>query len=268
MLCPSPFRRGSSDWLERGIHNPKVESSILSPATSHSNECSPRENALRRTHFYAESPRKGTKLTQNRPLHLTDRFTKAVDYARILHIERRKASDIPFMAHLLGVAALVMGEAGQVPFPVTENMVIAAILHDAVEDHGGIMRLEDIRCNFGDDVARMVEGLSDSFEEDSSAKKSWEERKRAYLHRLPDEPSDILLISAADKLYNARTILDEHRVTGARVWERFKRGRDQQMEYFHGLISIFKSKRTNRIVEELERVVRELDRVSAGDKET
>ena len=74
------------------------------------------------------------------------------------------------MAHLMGVAALVMGESGYVPFPVTEDMVIAALLHDAVEDHGGLTRLEDIRCNFGAEVAHMVEGLSDSFEEDSSAK--------------------------------------------------------------------------------------------------
>lgn len=204
---------------------------------------------------------------QNQPLHLTDRFTKAVDYARILHIERRKATNIPFMAHLLGVASLVMGEAGQVTFPVTEDMVIAALLHDTVEDHGGRLRLEDIRCNFGDDVARMVEGLSDSFEEDSSAKKGWEERKQAYLERLPSESQDVLLISAADKLYNARTILDEHRIIGAKVWERFKRGRDQQMQYFHGLVKAFKSRGTNRIVAELERVANELERVSAENKQ-
>ncbi len=118
---------------------------------------------------------------KDQQLHLTDRFSSAMDYARHLHIERRKGTDIPFMAHLLGVASLVMGEAGQVPFPITEDMVIASLLHDAVEDHGGLLRLEDIRCNFGSEVARMVEGLSDSFEEDSSQKKSWEERKQAYI---------------------------------------------------------------------------------------
>lgn len=71
------------------------------------------------------------------PLHLTGRFSSAIDYARHLHIERRKGTDIPYMAHLLGVASLVMAEVGQVSFPVTEDMVIAALLHDAVEDHGG-----------------------------------------------------------------------------------------------------------------------------------
>src|ERR1700761_1224956 len=82
-------------------------------------------------------------------LHLTSRFTDAVDYARHLHIERRKGTDIPYMAHLLGVTALVMAEAGHAPIPVTEDMVIAALLHDTVEDHGGYPRLEDVEQNFG-----------------------------------------------------------------------------------------------------------------------
>ncbi len=130
-------------------------------------------------------------------LHLAERFSRAVDYARILHIERRKGSEIPFMAHLLGVASLVMGEAGHVPFPVTEDMVIAALLHDAVEDHGGAPRLEDIASNFGPNVARMVEGLSDTLAEDPNQKEPWEQRKKAYLERLRNEPADVQLISAA-----------------------------------------------------------------------
>jgi (p)ppGpp synthase/HD superfamily hydrolase len=197
-------------------------------------------------------------------LHLTDRFTKAVDYARVLHIERRKGTQIPSMAHLLGVATLVMGETGQVRFPVTEEMIIAAVLHDAVEDHGGHPRLDHIRAEFGDDVARMVEGLSDSFAEDGHSKENWEERKRNYISRLRSEPLDVQLISAADKLYNARTILDEFRASGSKVWERFKRGREQQMWYFHELLNLFTSAGSNRIVDELERTVSELDRVSGG----
>lgn len=203
-------------------------------------------------------------MTQNQHLHLTDRFSSAVDYARHLHIEPRKGTKIPSMSHLLGVASLVMGEAGQVSFPVTEDMVIAALLHDAVEDHGGLQRLEDIRCNFGSDVARMVEGLSDTFAEDSSLKEDWEERKHAYIARLRTEPADVQLISAADKLFNARTILDEYRDIGPRVWERFKRGREQQMWYFKELLTVFKSGGTNRIVDELERVVNALDQISVG----
>ena len=207
----------------------------------------------------------GRKRGKAHSLHLSERFVHAVEYARILHIERRKGSDIPFMAHLLGVASLVMGEAGQVPFPVTEDMVIAAILHDAVEDHGGALRLEDIRHNFGADVARMVEGLSDTLVEDAHEKEPWEQRKKAYLARLRNEPPDVQLISAADKLYNARAILDDYRKIGAAVWTRFKRGREQQLGYFRGLVEIFKAAGANRIVEELERVVSKLTEITAGE---
>jgi len=198
-------------------------------------------------------------------LHLTDRFTRALDYARILHIEQRKGAGIPFMAHLLGVASLVMGEAGQVPFPITEDMAIAALLHDAVEDHGGAPRLENIRRNFGDQVARMVGGLSDSLAENPCSKAPWADRKAAYIEKLRIEPADVQLISAADKLHNARTILEDHRVLGAEVWQRFKRGRNQQIWYFNELLNVFKSAGTNRIVEEFGRVLDELQTRSAND---
>lgn len=199
-------------------------------------------------------------------LFLSSRFTEAIDYARHLHIETRKASNIPAMAHLLGVASLVMGENGHAPVPVTEDMAIAAVLHDAVEDHGGMARLRDIEHNFGVEVARMVEGLSDSFAADESAKKRWEERKAGYVERLKSEPLDVKLISAADKLYNARTILADYREIGARVWERFKRGRDEQMWYYRELLRVFRTQPANRIVDEFERVVEELERMTAGDQ--
>jgi (p)ppGpp synthase/HD superfamily hydrolase len=169
------------------------------------------------------------------------------------------------MAHLLGVASLVIGEAGHVSFPVTEDMVIAALLHDAVEDHGGTPRLKHIEYSFGANVARMVEGLSDTLAEDSDQKEPWEQRKEAYLKRLRSEPADVRLISAADKLYNARTILDDYRKIGPGVWKRFKRGRDLQIWYFNSLLEIFKASGSNRIVEELERVVSELTRITANE---
>ncbi len=203
--------------------------------------------------------------TSPRPLYFTDRLTRAVEYARHLHIERRKGTGIPYMAHLFGVASLVMGEAGLTDFPVTEDMVVAALLHDAVEDHGGAARLEDIRRNFGANVARMVEGLSDSFAEDSNAKESWEQRKQAYIDRLGNEPADVRLISAADKLYNARSILEDYRLIGAEIWKRFKRSRDLQIWYFETILGVFKASGKMRIVDELERVVGELKEISARE---
>jgi (p)ppGpp synthase/HD superfamily hydrolase len=202
---------------------------------------------------------------ESKPLHLSERFTSAVDYARMLHIERRKGTDIPYMAHLLGVAALVMGEAGHER--VTEDMVIAAILHDAAEDHGGQLRLDDIEHNFGPDVASMVEALSDSLTADASKKAPWRERKEEYLRRLKKETADVLLISAADKLYNARAILDDYRKIGPEVWARFKRGRKHQIWYFRELLKVFKASGKNRIVAELERVTDKLERMSAHEKQ-
>jgi (p)ppGpp synthase/HD superfamily hydrolase len=195
---------------------------------------------------------------QSELLLLSGRFTSAIDYARVLHIERRKGTEIPYMAHLLGVASLVMGEAGQVPFAVTEEMVIAAVLHDAAEDHGGLARLKDIEHNFGAKVARMVEGLSDSLTEDADIKQPWLERKQAYVERLRGEEADVQLISAADKLYNARAILADYRVIGPEIWKRFKRGREDQIKYFDELLKVYRLAGTNRIVDEFERVVEEL----------
>jgi (p)ppGpp synthase/HD superfamily hydrolase len=206
---------------------------------------------------------------EHRAFVLTRRFIQAVDYARQIHTGWRKGTHVPYMAHLLGVASLVMGESGHVPFAVTEDMVIAALLHDAVEDEGGLPRLQDIEAKFGKDVAKIVEGCTDSSEVDSDKKQEWGVRKEAYIKRLreePDESEGTLLVSAADKLYNARAILEDYREVGAEVWKRFKRGRDQQLWYFDELIKVYEERCRNwRIVEELKRMVAELRRVSAGE---
>jgi (p)ppGpp synthase/HD superfamily hydrolase len=132
-------------------------------------------------------------------LTLTLLCTEAVDYARQIHVGPRKGTKVPYMAHLLGVASLVMGEAGHVPFALTEDMVIAALLHDAVEEEGGLPRLHDIEAKFGKEVAKIVEGCTDSFESDPDKKQAWEQRKASYIKRLRDEPESegTLLISAA-----------------------------------------------------------------------
>lgn len=198
-------------------------------------------------------------------LLLTDRLTRAVDYARRLHVETRKGTEIPYMAHLLGVASLVMGEAGGA-IPVTEEMVIAAILHDTVEDHGGKPRLDDVKKAFGANVARMVEGLSDTLAEDHNKKEGWEKRKVAYLKKLHDEPEEVLLISAADKLYNAKAMLDDYKEIGPKLWKRFKRGRNAQLWYFNSLVAMFQLRMSNRLVDELQNVVAELASLSANER--
>lgn len=201
---------------------------------------------------------------QETRIALGERFTQAVEYARQLHTEYRKGTEIPYMAHLLGVAALVMGEAGR-RVPVTEDMVIAAVLHDVVEDHGGMPRLRDVESKFGRNVSRMVAGLSDTFAEDHDKKEGWEERKSAYIKRLRKEPDDVLLISAADKLYNAKAILDDYREIGEAVFARFKRGRKQQLWYFEELLKVFRDHTPNRLVDEFDRIVGQL-KAEAAEK--
>jgi (p)ppGpp synthase/HD superfamily hydrolase len=199
-------------------------------------------------------------------LVLTQRFTHAVDYARQIHTGVRKGTEVPYMAHLLGVASLVMGEVGHVPFAVTEDMVIAGLLHDAVEDEGGLPRLHDIEAKFGKEVADIVKGCTDSFKVESDKKQPWEQRKASYIRRLREEPESngTLLVSAADKLYNARAIVEDYGEIGAEVWKRFKRGREQQLWYFDELLKIYEARCPNwRIVKELKSVVSELRKVSA-----
>jgi (p)ppGpp synthase/HD superfamily hydrolase len=195
--------------------------------------------------------------TEGNQLFLSGRFTEAVEYARQYHTEFRKGTDIPYMAHLLGVAALVMGEAGG-RILVTEDMVLAALLHDVVEDHGGMTRLHELEQRFGANVARMVKGLSDSFAESQHSKGEWKKRKSEYIERLRHEPDDVLLISAADKLYNAKAILDDFNEIGEAIWERFKRGADEQLWYFDELLAIYLSRPRTRIVNDLKCVLREL----------
>lgn len=180
-------------------------------------------------------------------------FEKALRFANKLHAEQtRKGSDIPYINHLMGVAALV-GEAGG-----SEEQVIAALLHDAVEDQGGAPVLKKIRKRFGDTVAAIVEACTDT---DATPKPPWRKRKEAYIAHLAHAPEPALLVSAADKLYNCRTIITDVRAHGRRAFERFKAGREGVLWYYPALVEAFIRRGRTPIVDELERCVGELLRV-------
>ncbi len=189
-------------------------------------------------------------------LLLTERFNSALLYASRLHArQKRKGSEVPYVAHLLGVAALVLEAGGD------EDQAIAALLHDAVEDQGGEPRLEDIRGQFGQRVAEIVAGCTDSY---TDPKPDWCLRKKQYLAHLPNASRDVLLVSAADKLYNARTLLADWRVEGNRVFERFKGGKDGTLWYYRALADVFShidggSAGYRRVAEELGRVVHKIE---------
>jgi hypothetical protein len=188
-------------------------------------------------------------------------FDRALAYAAALTREQtRKGTDIPYIAHLLAVAAIVIEDGG------SEDEAIAALLHDAAEDHGGHARLEDIRQHFGVAVADIVEACSDSLVEDPRRKAPFHERKRAYLTRLRTASLAARRVSAADKLHNARAILADYRVLGEALWSRFNpdAGRDGVLWYYRALVTLFCTTGPARLADELARAVGEIHRLAGA----
>jgi GTP pyrophosphokinase len=180
-----------------------------------------------------------------------EKFEDALVYAARLHRDQtRKGSGIPYITHLLAVAAIV-GENGG-----TEEEVVAALLHDAAEDMGGRERLEDIRRRFGDEVAEIVADCTDTYED---PKPAWRPRKEAYIAHVAAASPSVRLVSAADKLHNARSILADLRSLGEELWDRFTGGKEGTLWYYRALTETYKRAGANAVVEELDRVVREIE---------
>ncbi|MDL5364616.1 HD domain-containing protein [Xanthomonas sp. NCPPB 2654] len=173
---------------------------------------------------------------------LTERYARAVDYARIAHAGQfRKGGTVPYFSHVLGVSTLVLEAGGD------EDQAIAALLHDVVEDCGAGHEAV-IRAQFGDEVAAIVMGCTDASaerkaepEDVPARRRDWRTRKQAYLAHLHDAPAATLLVSACDKLYNARSIVAdlEDPEVGGEVFARFTAGRDGTLWYYAALHAIF-----------------------------
>ncbi len=180
-----------------------------------------------------------------------EKFEEALLYAARLHRDQtRKGTDTPYVTHLLAVAAIV-GENGG-----TEDEAVAALLHDVPEDRGGKERLRDIRERFGDEVAEIVAGCTDTFED---PKPEWRPRKEAYVAHVATAPVSVRLVSAADKLHNARSILADLRSLGDELWDRFTSGKEGTLWYYRALVEAYAETGANPVVEELDRVVREIE---------
>jgi (p)ppGpp synthase/HD superfamily hydrolase len=190
-------------------------------------------------------------------MKLSERFSEALILAEKLHREQiRKGSGTPYIAHLLGVASLVLEAGGD------EDEAIAALLHDALEDQGGLKTRDLIREKFGDRVTAIVEGCSDSF--DGEIKLPWRQRKEAYLAHLKTASASVRLVSMADKLYNAQSILKDYRVIGDDLWDRFKGKKDGTIWYYKSLIQVFDL--GHPLTQELKRVLMTLESLIAEDK--
>jgi (p)ppGpp synthase/HD superfamily hydrolase len=169
---------------------------------------------------------------------LTERFDRALLYATHVHGgQTRKETRIPYIAHLLAVSATVLEYGG------SEDMAIAALLHDAAEDQGGDPRLNDIRSRFGDRVADIVRDCSDSTTH-GEQKEDWVTRKQRYIAHLENVDDETLLVSLADKVHNARSILRDARnpEIGEKVWARFKKPKDQTVGYYSRLADAFRKR--------------------------
>jgi (p)ppGpp synthase/HD superfamily hydrolase len=196
----------------------------------------------------AKTPR--TQGTQKR-IKLGPRFLRAFQFAAEKHAgQTRKASTIPYLAHLMGVASLVLEAGGD------EDLAIAALLHDVVEDCGGAPMLKQVRRRFGARVAKVVDGCTDA---DTYPKPPWRERKEEYLRHLAAVDDDTRLVSAADKLNNVRSILSDYREVGELVWARFQGGREGTLWYYRTLRNEFLRHAPNRITRDLELAVNELE---------
>ncbi len=183
---------------------------------------------------------------------MISRLDEAFAYAHEVHASQlRKGTPVPYIAHLMGVASIVLDDGGN------EDEAIAALLHDAPEDHGGRARLEEIRGRFGDGVAAIVEDCTDSW---STPKEPWIERKRRYIEHARTLPPSSLRVSAADKVHNAYAILRDLRNIGEQTWTRFKAPPDDVLAYYQSLVRAYRDAGGGKLVDELERIVRGIER--------
>ncbi len=187
---------------------------------------------------------------------MTERFVDALAFACRLHRGQvRKGSGVPYISHLLAVTALVIEAGGD------EDEAIGALLHDAVEDQGGAETREKIRDRFGERVAAIVDGCSDT---DRTPKPPWKQRKLAYIAHLARAGPSVLLISSADKLHNARSILTEYREIGEKIWKRFNGRRDGTLWCYRAAADAIRDAGGTPLSAALERAVADLERAAAA----
>ncbi|MEH1933881.1 MAG: HD domain-containing protein [Nostoc sp.] len=181
---------------------------------------------------------------------LTEKFEVALVYATRLHAHQtRKVSGIPYISHLLSVAALVLEMGG------SEEEAIAALLHDSIEDQGGKPIREDIRQRFGETVVAIIDGCT---EWDTPPKPPWQERKNRYIEKLRHASPSVRRVSLADKLHNARSLLADWRQMGDVIWAEFSIGKQKTLWFYQSLVQVYRETGSDVMTEELERVISQL----------
>ena len=187
---------------------------------------------------------------------LTPKFARALAYASRLHGGKlRKKTQIPDIGHVLGVTAIAL------EYGANETEAIAALLHDAAEDAGGRKRLNDIRRRFGNAVAKIVDGCTDTYDD---PKPPWLERKKEYVRHVRNAPVSTKLVSASDKLQNVRSLLRNYRNEGDQLWKRYNCGKEGALWYYRALVKAFTGNRIKPLIRDLGLAVRELERIASN----
>jgi (p)ppGpp synthase/HD superfamily hydrolase len=182
-----------------------------------------------------------------------EKIGRAFDIAARAHKDQaRKGSDTPYLAHLLGVAELVLTFGG------TETEFAAALLHDTIEDSGGERRRREIEKACGEEVASIVDSCSDSRVDTTTnaRKKPWRQRKMAYISHLtsPSAAPGSLLVSGCDKLHNLTATRDDFGRFGEMVWKRFNTGWPGQVWYYRQLLEVYRQSTDERVRKVADRI--------------
>jgi (p)ppGpp synthase/HD superfamily hydrolase len=193
------------------------------------------------------------------PWAFSNRFVEGVRVAMLMHANQlRKGTTIPYVSHLFGACSITLDYGGN------EDQAIAALLHDAVEDVHYAPGAREAVAAFGPDVLRIVEACTDA---DTEPKPPWHERKQRYLAHLADADPVVMLVSAADKLHNARSIVADLRRIGPELWHRFNVPKADTLWYYRALVAAYRSNGAHpkELIDELHRTVAEMERLASGE---
>jgi (p)ppGpp synthase/HD superfamily hydrolase len=192
------------------------------------------------------------------PWRYSRRFIEAAEIALVMHAAQlRKGTGIPYASHLLGACSIALD------YGADEDEAIAALLHDAIEDVQYAAGARETVAAFGPEVLRLVEACTDA---DTEPRPPWRERKEAYLAHLADADRPILLVSASDKLHNARAIVADVRRLGEALWARFHHSKAETLWYYRSLVTAFRSNPAHPrdLIDELDRTVTEMEHLAGA----
>lgn len=188
-----------------------------------------------------------------RAMMVSARLVSAFSLAVQVHGDHvRKGTGVPYLTHLMAVSSLVAEYGGD------EDLMIAALLHDTLEDRPDRITLPQIIARFGWRVGHVVHGCTDSHQ---LPKLPWEQRKTVFLERLHRESADVKLVAAADKLHNASSLLRDARILGDSHWARFNASKERQCWYLRSCVEALRDGWSNEIVVTLKQTVENLERL-------